>query len=353
MERKILIVMIIVVFVFFCGQLTAEEVVGESIFPNIETPHPYPKAVEDNTLVWSTTIQEPGAAWIKIHFSEFRLNPGDFVILTDMKGKVIELIRGRDVARKRRSKFKVKKNDNKTVSFWGPAIDGDRVVVGLYSTSNEDNGLGFTIDEVGRGCKPILDRGLGPIYDTEEDVDIFLVPFCDSDPKIVQVTYREDTIDIFKNLLGKMIYRKGTTWFTCKGFLTAFGGIYIVPSEIAIHSQEVVDTFEVRFYWRHIDKDLYFTFHGDTFIDDYLSSHYGMLTIKTDYQMSPSISNGEPPGKNPDLSKIYAEPACYAYVDCGPGDNNATESVQNCPCTAFATVTCKDGRVLTNTDSCQ
>jgi len=86
---------VVVVLIFLSGQLNAEEVVGKSIFPNIETPQTYPEAVKGTTLVWSTTIQEPGASWIKIHFSKFRLNQDDYVELVDMNGSLIERIKGK------------------------------------------------------------------------------------------------------------------------------------------------------------------------------------------------------------------------------------------------------------------
>ena len=353
MKSKNLIIMIIVVLVFFCGQLNAEEVVGYSIYPNIETPHHYPKATEENTLVWSTTIQEPGAAWIKIHFNNFRLNPNDYVELSDMNGQLIEQIKGSDIARKRLSKFKVKKNENRSANFWGPAIDGDKVIVELHRKSDTETDWGFTIDEVGVGCKPIFDIVLGPIYDTGQEENISIIPFCDSDSKIVKKSYMGNIINVLNSPLGRILYRKDSSWCTCNGFLSAFGGIYIIPNEPVIDCQKVVETTEVRFYCRYLSRNpnysTYFTYYGDTFIDDYLSFFYGTLTIKNNHQWNSAIVDEDSTKKSPNLSKLYATSFCYDSKQCPTCKGWYSESC-NCPCKFFSIHHCCGNSIVLSCD---
>jgi hypothetical protein len=54
----------------------------------------------------------------------------------------------------------------------------------LHHVSDKKNVWGFVIDEVGVGCNPILDLGLGPIYKTGEETDVSFIPFCESDSNI-------------------------------------------------------------------------------------------------------------------------------------------------------------------------
>jgi len=264
--------MIMVSLGFFCGQLIAEEVVGYSIYPNIETPHPYPKATEKNTLVWSTTVQEPGTAWVKIHFSDFRLNPNDFVDLIDMNGNLIERIKGSDVARKRQSKFNVKKNENNpnTVSFWGSAVEGKEVKVELHRTTNKENDWGFAIDELGVGFSPIFGN-------------------ANSNVNISRIgrnwgTDREDNVE---KIVGIMLYRKNSTWYKCEGVLDNNNINRLLPDEPCIDSQAIVDTLEVRFYCKSVTNkgksfSVYFTFFGDNFINHDFGYDRCQLTLKND-----------------------------------------------------------------------
>jgi hypothetical protein len=283
MERKNLIVMIIVALTFFCGQLTAEEVVGVSIFPNIETPYPYPEPVEDNTLVWSTTIHKAGADWLKVHFSEFRLNPNDYVTLTDMNGNLVERIRGKDVAMKRRSKFNVKDSGKKTVSFWGPAIDGDKLIVELHRTSNMNQDFGFIIDEVGVGSKPLKpERRLthsGRIGET-------------------------------------ILYQRGSTWYTSKGSLSFTDGNRFELSEANIDARDIIDTLEVRFFFEYVDVKngntipVYYTFYCERIGHEDLDDDTGQFRLRPDRDMIQINPRGGNPGISAPLSEPCGENIC-------------------------------------------
>lgn len=285
--------MIIVVLAFFCGQLTAEEVVGVSIFPSIELPNPYLMDETYNKTVWSTTIRQSGASWIKIHFSKFRLNRHDYLDMIDMKGKVIERIRMVDVAKKHHSKFNVKNNKDRTFSFWGPAIDGNRVKVVLHRKSNKKTGWGFTIDEVGVGIESIFDNG---------------------------VPNRERIIDSVNKPFGRMLYRKGATWYTCNGILSDDRVNHFLPSTHCINSRDVVDTLEVRFYINYPVENksytVYYTYYGDDYIDDYSTYDCGLLTLKNNLQMTDLHSYPGYPNKIPNISEIYDEVYDYCFCDC-------------------------------------
>jgi hypothetical protein len=315
MKIKNLIFMIIMVLSFFCGQLNAEEVVGESIFPCIEPLHPYPQVEGNKTRVWSSIIREPGAAWIKIHFSGLRLTKGDYVNLIDMEGRIIERIGIRDVRKKQGSKFKLQKNNDNTVSFWTSAVDGEEVKVQLNRTSNKQDGSWFIIDEVGVGSKPIFDVGLGPIYNTADESQRSLFSLFEkkeSDSVLRHLaTYRQPS--------GRMLYRKGITWYTCKGSLVAGSGNQFLPHEPCIDSQDNLDTLEVRFYVSGVYDEsnfpVYLSYYGDKFISDYFAPAYGLLSLMNNKKMVEFDSQGEyHPEYAPNLSALYQE--AFHYCGC-------------------------------------
>jgi hypothetical protein len=337
MKSKNLIFMIIVMCVALSGQLAAEEIVGESIFPNIRTPRFYPKPAKLNsdlgtdkknadvdTLIWSTTIREPGAAWIKIHFSEFRLSPDDFVVLVGTDGRVIDQFSGRDISEKNSSKFKVIESEKNTFSFWGLAVAKDEVIIELYRTlaSNNEKDWGFTIDEVGIGCRPVFDRGLGPVYNTEVESVVPFIPSCHIDPTRGELNYGANVIDILDSPLGRMLYRRGITWYSCKIFPSAIQENHIVPGEPVVDSQELVDTIEVKFYCRYFGEDdnfsVCFTYCADIFIGNYFSSDYNTFTIKNNHRWLSPIFNDVNRGENLDLLSIYAatDDYCWASMTC-------------------------------------
>src|SRR6185503_10739973 len=52
------------------------------------TPHPYPAGNESRPVVWSDSISSPGATFLRLHFVNFDLAPGDFVTIHGPKGEV-------------------------------------------------------------------------------------------------------------------------------------------------------------------------------------------------------------------------------------------------------------------------
>lgn len=270
---KSLIAAIIVVFFVFSVPLTAEMWVGESTYTNIETPHPYPKASQ-GTMVWSETIHQLGAAWLKPHFSDFKLADDDYVELVDMYGAVVLTIKGSDVAVKEK-KFKVKEKVTGRVDFWGPAVDGDELTIKLYRGPDTKKGWGFTIDELGVGFIPIegeaQDDGLSRIES-----------ICGSDNK-VSIACVASYYQTSGRSVGRMSFKKDSSWYVCTGFLVSSCSSHFLTNEHCISSQSVVDTLSVRFYYRLSScggsAASYSTYYGDDFVKDSTTNDYCLLTL--------------------------------------------------------------------------
>ena len=278
--RKSLLLTVFVCLVVCCVTLYAEQWVGDSMSSDIETPHPYPRASAGD-LVWSHTIYQKGASWVKLHFSDFNLNDEDYLELVDMYGTVIETVKGSDM-NAGSNKFRVKrptpdKNMRQGmidhVAFWGPAIDGNEITINLYRGSEKKNGWGFSIDEIGVGAVPIF---------ADENIS-YIESICGSDDK----TRIKCASSFYQNLgeaVGRMLFQKSGSWYVCTGFLCSCNSSHFLTNEHCITSQTVVNTLQVRFKYRYSactgsSLDSYSTYYGDDFVTDSTSYDFCLLTL--------------------------------------------------------------------------
>lgn len=253
----------------FCAPLAAEKWVGESEFVDITTPGHFPEAAAD-TLVWSYTIEKPGMAWIKPHFDKFHLNPADYIELVDINGVVIERIVGSDVADLDETRYKVKDNGNGKISFWGPAVDGEVLTIKLYAGSIESKAYGFKIDELGVGTVPIFDESV-------------LESICGTDDKVSIACVAYDPYGERGKAVGRMLFKKLGIWYMCTGFLCSCNSSHFLTNEHCVSSQTVVDTLQVRFYYRLSycggAGATSYTYYGDNFVKDSAWYDFCLLTL--------------------------------------------------------------------------
>ncbi len=118
--------------------------VGELELVRIETPHPYLRGAGPEAL--ELVVRYPGATYIRIHFENFDLAPGDFVQIFDPAGRRVHVYRER--------------GPFGTGEFWAFSVPGDTAVVRLEAHTG--GGYGFFIDRYGRGIVPIFDPTPGP-----------------------------------------------------------------------------------------------------------------------------------------------------------------------------------------------
>ncbi len=269
--------LLLLAFVLVSAQaLQAEELCGETVYPNINTPHPYPRA-EAGTMVWSETIHKVGAGWLKVHFADFKLNDGDYVVLYDMFGNPVERIDGGDIKDLKKTKFRVIPGEKGKAGFWGPTIDGDEVRIELYRGSNKRKGYGFNIDEVGVGFYP-LDATLA----TNQIAVIESI--CGTDDK-EDIKCAGSAYQSTGEAVGRMLYQKRKSWYVCTGFLVSSCSAHFLTNEHCITSQKEVDTLQVRFKYRYTTcggstLDSYTTFYGSSFITDSKTYDYCLLTLQ-------------------------------------------------------------------------
>jgi len=278
MRKKIFFTAILLVSLLFKVEfLKAQIICGYSIYPWIETPHPYAIGGPHAPVVWSTTIYEPGATWLKVHFSFFDLNDEDYVDLKDLDGNLIERIKGIDVRWNKTSRFKVRENPDGTVSLWGPSIDRDKISIELHSISSKLAAWGFVIDEIGIGFLPI-----------EEKIDILSI--CGGDDRVDIACYKGTIKYTRAEAVGRMLFKKLGDWVYCTGFLVSCTGTnHFLTNQHCIDSQNEVDTLDVRFHYQKkecggYELDEYQTFYGDQYIKSHFTYDFCLLTLKNNPQ---------------------------------------------------------------------
>jgi len=110
--------------------------VGEFEQAIVETPHPYPAGV--GTGAWETVIHYPGATYIRVHFSNFSLAPGDWLEISSPGGE---------------SHVYTGMGPHGTGEFWAFSVPGDMASLRLNAEIGGDYGV--LSDGYGRGTSPL------------------------------------------------------------------------------------------------------------------------------------------------------------------------------------------------------
>ena len=127
---------------------------------SIETAHPY---LPDGAAgAWSRVVSDPGATYLRIHFTRFDLAPGDRLEIAGKDGADVRIYTGRGL--------------RESGEFWAFTVDGDRAVLTLHAPSG--GGDGFAIDGYGRGVEPIGSLDSSPAGPQDGPADLLI-----SDPE--------------------------------------------------------------------------------------------------------------------------------------------------------------------------
>ena len=120
--------------------------IGEVSPVDIETPHPYPQGGPGPELVWTHSLQHADATFIKLHFDEFELQGGDYLLIKDAAGNVNQRLQGSHPGGK-----------------WARAVPGDTAVLELYAEAGPKT-YGLYVDKYGYGAVPVpgAPGGLAP-----------------------------------------------------------------------------------------------------------------------------------------------------------------------------------------------
>lgn len=123
----------------------APPVVGQSR-PMTIVPDLGAAASDGKAMVWTQVVEVPGAGFLKVHFADFDLRPGDSLTVRSHTGRVIEELRGQGP------------KDRGT--FWGLSGQGERITLELRFQQGYEKAP-FRIDEVMVGDAGIFGAPLG------------------------------------------------------------------------------------------------------------------------------------------------------------------------------------------------
>ena len=131
----------VAILILSCAAALAQspEKIGEIEPAAIATAQPYSAGAGAQASEW--TVHHPGATYIRIHFGNFDLAPGDWVEISAPDGTRSSVYEGR--------------GPHGNGQFWAFTIPGETAVVRLEAQTG--GGAGFTIDRFGRGIVPVFE----------------------------------------------------------------------------------------------------------------------------------------------------------------------------------------------------
>lgn len=237
---------------------TAKTRVGGVVPYYAATPAPYPQGHESMPAVWVDEIRSPGASFLRVHFSEFDLAPGDRVVITDPEGKQRHVYTAR--------------GPRSGGPFWTLSIEGDTAVVTLRARGN--GGRGYVIDQIGEGFAPGATESTEVVcagVDGRQDIACF-GPSAKAAARPVV----------------RLLFEEGGSFYVCTGALVRgqFDSTLITNNH-CIYDQAGTDTLEVTFNFQNRDcggfsNDPIFQFAGETFLKTSEDLDYTLVTVADD-----------------------------------------------------------------------
>lgn len=213
-------------------------------------PQPYPAASQAGPFVWQGEIVRPGATFIKIHFSEFALEPGDTLTVAGPDGSRLNEYRDR--------------GPRDSGEFWAFAVPGERAVVTL--TSHGAGGGAIAVDEIGVGTER---KGTDAVCGSDGREDVA----CYANGKTLT------------RQIARLLFQDGGGFFVCTGFLVAgSNSSTLMTNQHCIDDQAGVNSLEAWFNYQHstckgFSDDPIFSYFGGTFLTTDVPLDYSLMTL--------------------------------------------------------------------------
>jgi len=184
-------------------------------------PSPYPVGSRDRAAVWQDSVVSPGAEFIRVHFTAFHLQDGDYVTVSSVDGAQFWTYTGKGL--------------HGRGDFWSFAVDGDTAMVTLHAGLNP--GHGYRIDKVGHGTKksePTQEVVCGT--DGREDIA------CHTN--VAGINNAQMTV-------ARLQFVQGASLYLCTGWLVAgSNNSTMLTNNHCFSSQSGVDTVQARFNYQ-------------------------------------------------------------------------------------------------------
>ena len=187
-----------------------------------ETPHPYPLGTEARPVVWTDTVVSPGAEFVRVHFKNVNLAPGDYLTVSSPDGLQTWTYTGR--------------GPHSDGAIWAFAIDGDTAVVRIHG--GRGAGHGYQIDAVGHGTV-----GLGPKNGPIPEV------VCGTDGRENIACHPEASAA--SNPTARLLFVSGGFQYVCTGELIAGSNANtLITNNHCIDTQSETSSLQAKFNYQ-------------------------------------------------------------------------------------------------------
>ncbi len=188
------------------------------------TPRPYPIGTGKRSVVWEDEIKSPGALWIRVHFTDFDLAPGDFLTVSEPGGS----------AKTPKGHRYTGRGPHGSGDFWAFSVEGDTAIVRIYGGRRA--GGGYTVTEVAHGTLPNE-------VPTPEVI-------CGSDGRRNVACYTSPSPNIFRPI-ARLLFQSGGSSFVCTGWLArGSNSSTMVTNNHCFDTQSETNTVQARFNYQ-------------------------------------------------------------------------------------------------------
>jgi hypothetical protein len=221
------------------AQANSPVTIGEHVFEEYETPHPYQSSGSTQPmLTWVDDIVFPGATYISVHFARMDLAAGDYVVVRSPDGR-----QSWTYTRFGRHDLGATKE-----GFFATHIKGDTAVVELFTVGGSSS-WGYEIDKFGRGynndeIRVFWSLGLG------EEMNLPRLPddpesLCGTDDTEEAKCYQDSEPEIYDTSRSVVrLIQNGSAH--CTGWLVGNAG-HVMTNEHCITSQSQLDNIDFEF----------------------------------------------------------------------------------------------------------
>jgi len=197
--------------------------IGEVRPYHAESPHPYPLGSDARPVVWTDRVISPGAEFVRLHFANLHLAPGDFLTVSRPDGSQASTYSGR--------------GPHGDGDLWALAVEGDTAVVQIHG--GRGNGQGYLIDAVGHGTVALNAKRVTP---TPEVI-------CGTDGRENVACYTSDPVfDAAQRAVARLQWIQGAFIYSCTGWLASGANpSTMVTNNHCFSTQKVTQTVEADF----------------------------------------------------------------------------------------------------------
>lgn len=265
------------------GGATPVEPLAPVIGVNVDVDHTLADPGPNATAVLE--IVEPGADFIKVHFDQLQLAPGDRLYVENGAAKVVELL------------------DDTAQPRWLGTVFGDAVTLVLVTGASASREP-LHVDVLGVGDLGVLeDSGRGPISDGETSFN-----WCVSDDRLPTACFDGAVADRSR-AVGALVAQAWGNWVFCSGWLASPAN-HLVTNFHCIDSQDSIDDRAA---------DVWFDFQAKT------CDGTGDVAVKS-YAVDRLLMTSDPLDMS--LVTLRGNPAAfYGWLDIEPRDLAVGEQV--------------------------